>query len=375
MNFTGLKIWIVATGLILAFCSSCRKTYQPEVISVNHNYLVVDGIINTGGDSTVIKLSRTWPVNSDSIYPPEIHANVNIEDENGNLTYLQETIPGVYVTFNSFNNVQRYRLNIFSQNGTSYKSDFVQGIPTPPIDSVSWVQKDDGVYIYVTTHDTNPSAKYFRWDFTETWQYHAFYQSSVIYQNGSFLVRTPQQDIYNCWHTLPSTEILLGSTAALSSNLLYEKPVNFIAAGTERVSIRYSILVRQYALNQATYQYYELLKKNSEQLGSIFATEPSELTGNVHNLTNPSEPVLGMLSAGDMQQQRIFISNNQLPVWDFELHGCDQIIVTPDKFDAVFGHGGYIPINQHGLTDYTGAGSSCVDCTLAGGTNVKPSFW
>jgi hypothetical protein len=91
------------------------------------------------------------------------------------------------------------------------------------------------------------------------------------------------------------------------------------AAGTDsdqygqQLSVLYSIFVRQYALTEDGYNFLSLMQSNTESLGTIFDPQPSQLKGNIQCLTNPNEPVVGYVSAGTVQQQRIFISRNQLP--------------------------------------------------------------
>ena len=50
---------------------SCKKPYFPPVISGPNGYLVVEGAINSGSDSTFITLSRT--VNPSTAF----HSNLN----------------------------------------------------------------------------------------------------------------------------------------------------------------------------------------------------------------------------------------------------------------------------------------------------------
>lgn len=375
MNMSAFIKRLAFAICVLMVFSACRKEYQPQVLNINYHYLVVDGIINTSAGGTFIKLSRTWTISSDSTYTPETGALVEVQDENGTGTTLFESPAGQYNTFNLFSNNQKYRLHLVTTGGSEYFSAYVSGIPTPAIDSVNWIQKNDGLHIYVNTHDPQGSAKYYHWDYEETWEYKSAYQSTVVYDKGNFRTRTAGEDVYTCWRSRSSTEILLASSTSLSDAVIYEKPITFIARASQELGVRYSILVKQYALTEEAYQYFSQLKKNSEQLGSIFSTQPTSLTGNIQNVANPKEPVLGFISAGDMQQMRIFISNNDLNLWGYQITGCEKTLFTPDQFDAAFAHGDYLPISQAGLINYYGSGAPCVDCRSQGGDNVKPAFW
>ncbi|MFI5160882.1 MAG: hypothetical protein ACHQHN_06370 [Sphingobacteriales bacterium] len=68
MIYTTVAISMVAQG--------CKKPYLPVIIAVSSNYLVVEGIINTGSDSTSIQLSRTVPLTS-TAQPSELPGNIH----------------------------------------------------------------------------------------------------------------------------------------------------------------------------------------------------------------------------------------------------------------------------------------------------------
>ncbi len=74
-------------------------------------------------------------------------------------------------------------------------------------------------------------------------------------------------------------------------------------------------MVKQYALSLEAYSFYTNLKKNTEQLGSIFDALPSEIEGNIHSDNNPSEPVIGYITVGSTTSQRIFVDKRLLPDW------------------------------------------------------------
>jgi hypothetical protein len=126
-------------------------------------------------------------------------------------------------------------------------------------------------------------------------------------------------------------------------------------------------------------------------LGSIFDAQPSEIPGNIHCVTVPSEPVLGFISVGSYSQSRIFIDNFYLPAWlpvKPYYDGCYLSMfyyqdLTQGKTNTVatdiYGLG-YVPVSPvtvpHSpiILGYTASTPQCVDCTLRG-TNKEPGFW
>ncbi len=57
---------------------SCKKPFSPEINEVDRNILVVDGLINAGSDSTIIKISRTTLISEKQTSNPEIGPTVNV---------------------------------------------------------------------------------------------------------------------------------------------------------------------------------------------------------------------------------------------------------------------------------------------------------
>ena len=97
-------------------------------------------------------------------------------------------------------------------------------------------------------------------------------------------------------------------------------PLLFIEPASEKLSVLYSINVKQYALSHEAYLFFEKVKKNTEQVGSVFDPQPSELQGNIHCITIPDEMVVGYVDILEEKTQRIFISNAMLPGWNYRAH-------------------------------------------------------
>jgi hypothetical protein len=361
---------------------ACKEKYDIKLTSSAQSVLVVDGNLNSGIGETSIRLSRSVPKNDIAVINPEANDLVTVEGSDNSIQTLVSSGDGFYN--NPQLNMQsgtQYRLRIKTTDGRTYLSDFVEVKNNPPIDSISWKRTNDGVTIYANTHDPQNNTWYYRWEYAETYEFHSRYNSKYKWlpATNEVVPRDPSESVYICWRTNLSTDILLGSSSKLQSDLIFEKPLEFIPAGSEKLSIRYSMLVKQYSLTKEAYNYLEVMKKNTESIGSIFGELPAELSGNIHCLSNSTEQVIGYITICPVQQTRIFISNSELPDWNFQMP-CREVLVAnnPDSFKI--NYYSLVPIDAYygsspNIIAYYSSEIECVDCVSRGGTTVKPSFW
>ncbi len=367
----------------------CKDKYVPKINSPATGYLVVEGFINSGGSPSVFTLSRSTKLYDTVDIIFEENATVTIQGENQESYLLSDKGKGTYVSDTlHLDSGEKYRLHIMTQDGREYVSDYESIQYTPPIDSVTWVRTNDGIALYVSTHDPQTIPGYYRWDYDETWEIHSTYESSleytkdpntgeiagIAYRNAS---GTADTLIYKCWKSDVSTDIHLGSSEKLTSNVIF-LPFHTLQSGDEKLSVLYSINLKQFALSKAAYDFYQVLKVNTEQLGSIFDPEPTSLPSNIHCVNHPAETVVGYVSVSQEQDKRIFIRNADVPRWNYS-QKCDEIVIA-NNADSIKKYGiGTLPTVPHtilglSIVDFYAAPSTCVDCTLRG-TNIKPSFW
>jgi hypothetical protein len=367
---------------------SCRKPYQPPVTTVNNNILVVEGLINLT-DSTFIRLSRTVRLTDGVGSKAETGAILTIESD-GNLVYpLEEQREGTYVAPSlNLSTTLKYRLRIKTRAGSTYLSDFVEAKVTPPIDSVGFEVRDRGLQIYTNAHDDQKKTIYYRWDYFETWQFRSLYKSDFISDGKEVMPRNYEtDDIYTCWAESKSSTIVLGSSAKLEKDVIHQNPLTLIPSDSEKISIKYSTLVKQYALTKEAFVFWENMKKNTESLGSIFDAQPSQLTGNIHNVDQAEEPVIGYISAGTVTERRVFVGKEQLPSWrtryPYECGPPDSVYISApitgrNEEDLFFDTFKLIPLTSFykggRLAGHLGATRECADCTIRG-TNKRPAFW
>jgi hypothetical protein len=379
------KIYMIMTATTILFCE-CVQQYVSPYQSLATGYLVVNGYIS-GNSPTQFILSRTIPLPGDSTIPVVTGAQVQVEGSDNSIFALADSGNGLYrVDSLSLNTAVKYRLRVSIPNGETYLSDYVPYKPTPPIDSVNWVYNPStGVNIYVNTHDPTNSTRYYQWNYDQTYEYYSGEASEYIYLPAAdtVVIRTPAQEVYTCWKDVPLTNIVVGTSARLAQDQIYEFPLVNIPPNTQPLSVEYSILVSQYSLTDSGYNFLTLMRQNTESLGSVFDVQPSEITGNIHSLSNPTEPVIGYISAGTLQQKRIFINRFQVPewLWLFECSGRDIMVPNDkDSFAFYFGALHYVPLYpnygpQPPFVVWQSNKAGCVDCTVQGGTNQKPGYW
>lgn len=379
--------------------NSCKKPYSPPAITSGPSHLVVEGLINTGADSTIIHLTRTIPISapSNTEPPAELSATVSIESD-ANATYpLNEIGNGYYATAGlNLSAANKYRLKIITANSKVYQSDFVPVKNSQDIDSVSYQALSTGVQVNVSTHDPSDNSRYYKYNYEETWIIHAYYHSYTMVSKtdrglDTIIYRDLAHDIFTCWAGNKSSTIVLGSTDKLTKDVLANSPVIFIDSHSEKLGARYSILVKQQTLTKEGFEYYQQLSKNTEKLGGVFDPQPSSLTGNIHNTADPAEQVIGFITAGTIAQKRLYIDANKLPagsqyVANHPYGDCKLdtfLFYNPktmqnDVYENIY-RGDAIPVLPvgppgHPPVGYSASGGICVDCTLRG-TNVRPSFW
>jgi hypothetical protein len=371
----------------------CKKPFTPALDqSGNKRYLVVEGSI-TGTDSTIIKLSKTKLIDTSKTALPETNAIVTIENDANDNIPLSEVKPGIYAAqpFN-LDAAHNYRLRIKTSDSKEYVSDYVTVKNSPPIDSIGFAAQASVLQIYVNSHDDANATRYYRWDYSETWQFHSQYSSSWT-KSGA---RKVEDQIYHCFASDTSTSVTIASTIKLGSDILYHAPVTSIDPASEKIETKYSILVKQFALSSDAYAFWQNLQKNTQKIGSVFDVLPSEAPTNYHCVTDPGELVVGYLSVGNVSYKRIFITKDQLPpsyqtVYPTACELDTAFIVNPPKtlneefqtnqfltHDALYEvvQGLYLPPPNPfgGPTALSYSTKLCVDCTIRG-TTKAPLFW
>ncbi|HEY0054871.1 MAG TPA: DUF4249 domain-containing protein [Pedobacter sp.] len=384
---TRIKLLLHIAWLAMAFCisfSACKVPYEPVVENSEKNLLVVEGYINTGGGQTTIKLTRTLDVKVPPLPYEEVGATLRIEGQDGSIVTAVTDSKGLATFASPLNSTQRYKLLITAKGGKKYATAFLENKQTPEIGTISYKVDGPGIQLHVSSEDKNQSTRYYAWAFDQTWEIQSPFISTKEDTGTGYIDRNPNINITYCWPTEKSNSILVGSSEKLSTDRINEFPLTFIDGKSRKLSQMYSINVFQYGLTKEAYNYLAKMKKNTEQIGSIFDPQPSELTGNIKCLSDPSESVIGFISCGLVQEERYFISSSEIKKinseWVYRTLCVEGRMLESQWRDSLNRERLLITKVEPDLPEkspdpfYYFAKPECVDCRSLG-TNIKPSYW
>ena len=373
-----VKKWLgIVAGLMV---SACIEPYPIPQIKDHAQYLVVDGFLDATNQKITVKLSRSVNLNESGNFNAETSATVYLENENQLKVLLNESSDGVYERFLTVDPADKYRLRIQLTSGKKYFSDLVEVKQTPPIDSLNFFPSLSGLQIRAYSHDPKNKTHYYFWKYEETYEYTSAYHSSYTVQNKVLLYRN--EDIYHCWTSNTNTEIVLTSTKSLKEDVVSGFAIVTLPKNSVKTKRKYSILVKQMALEQKAYEHWQLLKKNTESLGTLFDPQPSQLTGNIYSETENGETVLGYFMGSTVAQKRFTFGLYDLPR-DYQLNrdfgACELFIIPARDVTTINEKSNLIitalPSPSPTPSEYYYSTTNCADCRLQGGTTNRPPYW
>lgn len=419
--------------LILLLIASCTEPYALQTDAFE-NVIVIEATITNELKRQEIKVSRSIPLEQTS-QKFEAGAIVYIKDNLGNQYNFSQN-NSTYLSDNAFTPVsgRTYQLFVTTQEGKSYTSTPEALTKVSPLQELlsEVVIKEGvkGVQIVAKSFDQTNTAKYYRYEYEETYKVIAPRWVSVKANafnfpdppntsgavTGAVEIVNRTEEARVCYSSKKSSSIILANTSNLSEDRV-NLPVRFISNKDYIIMNRYSILVKQYVENLASYTYHQTLKKLSNSDNILSPTQPGFISTNLSSVSNRNEKVMGYFSVNSYSEKRVFFNfqdlfpTDQIPEYPYNCpfpipdpppglslnpeyeflycfdsgpdSGCSGRIILSSlisKRNVYFsgyngigtipssnGFGGIIPI----LVLYP---IQCGDCTSFS-NNIRPSFW
>ena len=399
-----MKLKVLFSIFILTVAvAACVSEFDAQLPSDDVQVLIVDGTIVENSDVT-FNLSKSFPLDFTPdttkgklpyIIPDEYfvsNAKLIIIGSNGYQSAPAQNLGrGEYqISVGELDNNLEYGIQI-EYDGDTYQSTLSKPLYTPEIDSVSWIQPNwaETVFFRVSTHDNTEGAKFYLWNYQENWEIRATWPTSIFLDTdinspnyGKFYTNSSRPYQY-CWKSFRTNQYLIGSTESLSENRIINRRLYEVNPANDRLSFLYSVIVSQQAISKEAFEYYENKIKLNQEMGGLFTPQPSELSGNITCITDPTKKIMGYVTVSkNTTEKRIYVESDLIsrPI----ITGCELI---PQDSVAKWVQGDFIRYHSYG---YRPAGDMdmgnpgfpenwsydrCTDCVKAGGSKNKPDFW
>jgi len=370
-----LNKWTIAI-LFAALCSGCIEPFEP-LIEEESEVMVIDGKLSDTPGIQTITITRSSPYNNPR-FKPVSGCVVRVEDGSGSGVTFPETGEGIYQTtlepgFMAAG--KAYKLQVFTPDEHTYESDYDSLLSCASIDYLSYkveVQGTSnpdinyyGIRFYADVSGTLEESRNYMWTLEETWEYISYYPIQYIWDGSVYHDYTPQ---------LHGEDFEVGSSRQLEQNEFHQQPLYFVSNQSPRLQEKYSLLVSQYSLSYNAYLYWEKMRAQAGDTGGLFETQPASSRGNIYNINDPDEKVLGYFYVSQVQEKRITVSED----FDFPIA---EFLCPLDTTYSIEDFGSDYPVILYSLSimgrgpPYAYSSKECHDCTYRGGVTTKPEYW
>ncbi len=380
---------------------SCLDPYTLNIEGYE-NLLVVDALITDENTSHDVILRRTTSeIDEDSPY--ETGATVYVADGNGQNYYFTEESSGTYVSDSTeliVSEGDKFTLHIKTQDGLTYQSDECEVLPKTSIDKV-YFKKDsdwdddgetlyDGISFYVD--GSGDASTYVRWLYDEDWEFMTRYPERFVVLEDETIESINPIENWTCWKHDNSIDINVLSFGNQLNSEIKEQKVHFVAPElSDRLLIRYCLSVKQLSISKEEYEYWRKLTESTEEVGDVFGKQPFSIAGNVYNVEDDTEPVLGFFQVGSAATKRFYVDYEDLRGMDFTYYSesctVDSFLVDGLTYNSLYDIYNQKVINSNSylydfIYDQSGmiaigmllAKRRCSDCSMTGNPK-EPDFW
>ena len=416
----------------LAAPSGCVYDFEPELEDIETGFIVIEGDI-LAGMQTVVKVGKTTALGEHVAWYQSFDAYVECEDGTSfkaatGLNEIRESdtldiamtdpymlnihVSDDYVAAyriidtRDIDVTKRHRLVVetyeYDYSGAAYDdmhigigpnlqvktkkyaSQWQEVIDSGHIDSLNYVVSDDFMSVRFEVTGGGGATPYYRWYGREAWEYTALYYAPHYFsmETMSILPYKDNRNSYFCWNYGQTSEIMLDSVEDVAENRFVCRALHTLGNAVQRVSNLYRIDLIQTALTQDAYRYWSTMKRNTYDVGGLFSPQPADYRGNIYNVDDPDELVIGYVSVVKPAVSRYYFNARNSKLLMPWRDGVEPVKVSrQDEFSAYVYQGmrPYLPHeyadDEPNLGEYDWVPIRCVDCTSQGGSKQRPKYW
>ena len=319
--------------LILFGLNACIDPYDSN-FGQDNRVLIVEGLMtNDVQNPDTIKIQYSYYVTESFYKKPIPGTQASIVSSTGQETKLTSVgTEGGFLPPANFriNYAEKYTLKFSLGDGQSYQSTPQQMLPTPPIDKVYDVYNpksrlsNDGKTqlssneIYLDFQDIPNQKNNYMWRYTHyerlvhcvTCEANALYvaASQSCVKNAQAFLRNPPYDYQcdgNCYNILRNNTVNILSDISSDGRLIKGRLIGKIPVYSLSGCL---VVVDQMSVSQEIFDFNKILESQSTATGGLADTPAAAIVGNIRNLTNSTERIVGYFGLADIKNYRHWVS-------------------------------------------------------------------
>ncbi len=304
-----MKKIIILSILCAFFGASCIDEVKLNQEAIETK-LIVDGAITNAVGPYRVSLNYSLPYTQTGITSGVSGATISIVEEGGKTTPMKEISTGFYETDSAALRGQvgkSYYLKIRTGNGRTYQSNPEKILPPIPIDTFKVafntnIRETRPFTVSIKTKDPIEKGNFYRWKWTHYDSISICRSTFSKDESGSYNYKVPC--CQKCWEITPCKGCIeIGSDALINGK--YIEPL--IARLPFESKNPYFIILEQYSVSKEYYQYWQMIQTQINNSGGIFDNAPAQIQGNLVNVDNPKEQVLGYFSASGVTLKPVYV--------------------------------------------------------------------
>lgn len=332
-------LFMLASLLLL---NGCIEKFDPD-LSLNTSFIVFDGIITDSPETQrpfYLTISTSVSLTNENKSTPIEKAKVEIIINNTERVQLKEIEAGYYHLPDKFNGKvgNTYQLELTTSWGRKYQSSIEKMPLVPPITNAFETYEPEGpsrtadgiptptTNIYVDFQDPpTPNNNYmWRWKLYEELLWcitckQGYYEVEEFYDyyTGE-CVKDLDLDAFNlydypcaepAWDISYSDKINIFTDIYSNGTLQKSKLVSQVPIFQKNAAL---INIEQLSLTNNAYRYFKLFQDQTQNTGTIADTPPSPLSGNIRNLDDSKEQVVGYFTASSVNLKHYKLIRDQI---------------------------------------------------------------
>jgi hypothetical protein len=315
--------------LLSTFLVACVDIYDPK-LTTDKLRLVVEAHLTTKLDYQYVYLTYDAPYNSEGNNFKNLvnRAKVKIVDDQGKVfEFYDEIEPNNQIktregyNYRSVNKIKaelgrKYKLTVEVLDGRKYESSLQGAVRVPKIDKVSTefselsppIKIKGQFAVFIDTQDSPTEKNFYKWDTYHVKQINYCREWYIFGQGGAVTQSFVDKCCEPCYEKVRYDDAYeIGNDRLINGNKITRK---YVATVPFENTTPYYMVINQYSLTEDAYRYWNAVKEQSKNSGGLFDATPKSIRGNIKNINDVSEEVLGIFYVSDVYEHQINIDRN-----------------------------------------------------------------